>query len=199
MTTPSPFPEPQVPPGARHPQHPAAGADRVVREAAAAASVEKSGDVRGVPRQHSHHDLCVQALGGHGRSAGGLHPGGDGLAVVHRAVRQLRRSRGRRPQQGAGGRAARRQARHHGEEARCAAQGRKLVARHLGHAAQGRRVPGRGRRLHSRRRRGHRRRGLGGRVGHHRRVGAGHPRVRRRFLLGDRRHARASPTGWWCA
>ena len=45
--------------------------------------------------------------------------------------------------------------------------------------------------VHSGRRRDHRGRRLGRRVGDHRRIGAGHPRVRRRSLRGDRRHARA--------
>ena len=47
-----------------------------------------------------------------------------------------------------------------------------------------------GRRVHPRRRRDHRRRGVGGRIGDHRRIGAGHPRIRRRSIRGDRRHAR---------
>ena len=42
--------------------------------------------------------------------------------------------------------------------------------------------------------RGHR---LGRRVGDHRRVGAGDPRVRRRPQRGHRRHARALATGSW--
>ena len=46
------------------------------------------------------------------------------------------------------------------------------------------------RRVHSRRRRDHRRRRVGGRVGDHRRVGAGHPRIGRRSVGGHRRHAR---------
>ena len=58
-----------------------------------------------------------------------------------------------------------------------------------GHRAQGRRRrPGRGRRHHSVGRRGDRRHGLGQRGGDHRRIGAGHPRVRRRPLRGHRRH-----------
>ena len=48
-----------------------------------------------------------------------------------------------------------------------------------------------GRRVHPGRRRDHRRRRVGRRVGDHRRVGAGHPRVGRRPLGGHRRHARA--------
>ena len=56
--------------------------------------------------------------------------------------------------------------------------------------AQGRRRHGQRRRVHPGRRRDHRRRRVGRRVGDHRRVGAGHPRVRRRPLGGHRRHAR---------
>ena len=50
---------------------------------------------------------------------------------------------------------------------------------------------GRGRPGHPRRRRDRRGRRLGGRVGHHRRVGPGDPRGRRRPLRRHRRHARA--------
>ena len=56
---------------------------------------------------------------------------------------------------------------------------------------QGRCGDGQGGRVHPGGRRDHRGRGLGGRIGHHRRVGAGHPRVGRRPIGGDRRHARA--------
>ena len=60
------------------------------------------------------------------------------------------------------------------------------------HEPQGRRRrAGRGRRHHPLRRRGGRRRGLGQRGGDHRRIGAGHPRIRRRPLRRDRRHAGA--------
>ena len=48
-----------------------------------------------------------------------------------------------------------------------------------------------GRRDHPRRRRRHRGHRLGRRVGHHRRVGAGHPRERRRPQRRHRRHPRA--------
>ena len=48
------------------------------------------------------------------------------------------------------------------------------------------------------RRRGHRGRRVGRRVGDHRRVGAGHPRGRRRPLRRHRRHAASSPTGSRC-
>ena len=54
-----------------------------------------------------------------------------------------------------------------------------------------RRRAGRGRRHHPLRRRGHRRRRLGQRGGDHRRIGARHPRERRRPLGRHRRHAGA--------
>jgi K+-transporting ATPase ATPase B chain len=50
--------------------------------------------------------LLWRRLGGQGE-ARGLHPRHGAVAVVHGAVRQLRRGHGRRPQQGAGGVAAR--------------------------------------------------------------------------------------------
>ena len=66
--------------------------------------------------------LYFQALGGKGEAPAGFILAVTLVAVVHGAVRQLRRGGGRRPQQGAGGGAARGQARRRGEEAeRCAA------------------------------------------------------------------------------
>ena len=60
------------------------------------------------------------------------------------------------------------------------------------HQPQGRRRrAGRGRRHHPLRRRSDRRRRLGQRSGDHRRIRAGHPRIRRRPLGGHRRHAGA--------
>ena len=60
------------------------------------------------------------------------------------------------------------------------------------HQPQGRRRrPGRSRRHHPVRRRSDRRHRLGQRSGDHRRIGAGHPRIGRRPLRGDRRHAGA--------
>ena len=50
---------------------------------------------------------------------------------------------------------------------------------------------GRSRRHHPVRRRGDRGHGVGQRSRHHRRIGAGHPRIRRRPLGRDRRHASA--------
>ena len=113
-----------------------------------------------------------------------------GLAVVHRAVRQFRRGGGRGPRQGAGRHAC----------AACAprpwpsvcqdGEAAELRAGRRGRAQAGRHRAGRDRRLHPERRRGDRGRRLGRRIGHHRRIRAGHPRKRRRPLGGHRRHAR---------
>ncbi len=132
------------------------------------------GDVRRLRRQHPHdRALCLQALG---RPRARRRPASSSaisaLAVVHGAVRQLRRGDGRRPRQGAG--------RHAAQRAQRDITAKKLDAprdsatlrsrRRLRDAAQGRRRPRRGRRHHSRRRRGHRRRRLGRRERHHRRI-----------------------------
>ena len=76
---------------------------------------------------------------------------------------------------------------------------RQAAGRRRGHASgqtvpataaqEGRRRAGRGGRSHPDRRRGDRGRRLGQRGGDHRRIGAGHPRERRRPLGGHRRHA----------
>ena len=113
------------------------------------------------------------------------------LALVHPAVRQLRRGGGRGPRQGAG-------------RIRCAGpEPRRRPSCSTGeltgelqdctrHAAQGRRHrAGRGRRHHPVRRRGDRGRRLRQRGRDHRGIRAGHPRVRRRPLGRDRRHAGA--------
>ena len=110
------------------------------------------------------------------------------LAVVHRAVRQPGRGGGRGPRQGAGREPAPHPHRDHGPPA----DRRRHRDGGARHRAEGRRPGGgRGRPGHPRRRRhrrGHRHRR---RVGHHRRVGSGDPRVRRRPLVGHRRHHRA--------
>ena len=68
------------------------------------------------------------------------------------------------------------------------------------HRAEGRRHrAGRGRRHHPVRRRGDRGHRFGQRGGDHRRIRAGHPRVRRRPLGGDRRHAGAVRLDHACA
>ena len=112
-----------------------------------------------------------------------------GVAVVHRAVRQLRRGGGRGPGQGAGRHAAqdalgdrrprppaRRHRRRRSRRASCTVGDECVVP-------AGELIPGDGDDH-----RGHR---VGRRVGDHRRVGAGDPRVGRRPLGGHRRHPRA--------
>ena len=112
------------------------------------------------------------------------------VAVVHGAVRQLRRSDRRGPRQGAGRLAAAAAHRDAGQAAdRRRPQELQARARHQPEGR--RRRAGRGRRHDPVRRRGHRRHRLGQRGGDHRRIRAGHPRVRRRPLGGHRRHAGA--------
>ena len=65
--------------------------------------------------------LYFQALVGQGEAPAGVHPGHRPVAVVHPAVRQLRRGHGRRAGQGPGGAPAQGQARRHGQ----APQGRR--------------------------------------------------------------------------
>ena len=119
-----------------------------------------------------------------------------GLAVADRRVRQPGRGGGRGPRQGAGRDAAPGQARDDGAAADqlAARDGSVSAARGVRgwHGAAARRLRGgRGGPGHPRRRGRGRGRGLGGRVGHHRRVRPGHPRVGRRPVRGHRRHHRA--------
>ncbi len=67
---------------------------------------------------HPDHAPLGPGAGRQGRGARGLHPRRLGLALVHRALRQLRRGDGRGPRQGAGRLAAQGPARHPGQEAR---------------------------------------------------------------------------------
>ena len=107
------------------------------------------------------------------------------LAVVHGAVRQLRRGGGRGPRQGPSRHPAQGPLRHR----RQPAAGRRLARAGALVAARRRRRRGRDRGrddpVGRRDRRGHR---LGRRVGHHGRVGSGDPRVGRRPLGRHRRH-----------
>jgi K+-transporting ATPase ATPase B chain len=64
--------------------------------------------------------LGLQALQGQGEAPAGFIFGRGRLAVVHRAVRQLRRGAGRGPQQGAGRLAAQPQEKHLGQEVQSA-------------------------------------------------------------------------------
>ena len=113
-----------------------------------------------------------------------------GVALVHGAVRQLRRGDGRGPRQGPG--------RHAAQDARrdrrpaCAARTARSRSVPRSTLAVGdlvrRRRPARSIPGDGEVDRGHR---LRRRVGDHRRVGPGHPRVRRRPLGRHRRHAGA--------
>ena len=106
------------------------------------------------------------------------------LAGADRAVRQLRRGRGRGARQGPGGHAAQDADRHRGPPTR---RRRVRGAGRRRRAGQGRPGGLRGGRPDPVRRRDHRRARVGRRVGDHRRVGAGDPRVGRRPFGGHRR------------
>ena len=120
--------------------------------------------------QHPHDDPVPPRARRRGQRIARLHRPRDGLAVVHGAVRELRRVARRRPRQGAGGHAARRAARRRGEEARAsratARPRRRCRARRCASATSCRR----GGRFHSGGRRRDRRRRLGRRERHHGRV-----------------------------
>ncbi len=110
------------------------------------------------------------------------------LALVHPALRQLRRSRRRGPRQGAGGEPQGDPHRHRRE----APQGSRAPRRRRGgpgaQPRARRRGARRGGRPHPLRRRGDRGRRFGQRGGDHRRIRPGHPRIRRRPLGRHRRH-----------
>ena len=133
--------------------------------------------------------LWVQALVGQGRGAGLVHLLGLGLALVHRALRQLRRGDGGRARQGAGGLAPQGAARPPGQ---APARSRARRARFEIVSASALRkgdvvlveagdfIPADGDVVE----------GVASvnESGHHRRERAGHPRERRRPQLGHRRH-----------
>ena len=111
---------------------------------------------------------------------------GHRLAVVHGPVRQLRR--GASPKAGARPRprrCARPARRPSPTSASTTARSSSVPSTATEGRRPGRGQPGPGDPRRRGRRRGHR---LGRRVGHHRRIGAGHPRVRRRPLGRHRRH-----------
>ena len=123
------------------------------------------------------------------RRAARLRPPAGALALVHRALRQLRRSHGRRARQGPGRRPAQGAHGDHGQRRLARRrQRREVPAETLRKGdvvvvSAGRHDPGR--------RRGRRRRRQRGRIRHHRRIRAGHPRERRRPQRRHRRHPRA--------
>ena len=174
----------------------------VVRQTGPALHGAQPGDVRGGGRQRADHAAvhrrCQALFGQGGESARSLHRRGHALAVVHRAVRQLRRGRGRGARQGPGRSAAPHTPSDAGQAEGCWRRvGRRqrqqpdACADLLYRAAPRRCRPGRGRRHHPGRRRSDRRHRLGGRKRHHRRERAGDPRGRRRPQRRHRRHAPA--------
>ena len=112
-----------------------------------------------------------------------------GVALVHGAVRQLRRGDGRRAGQGAGGDAA--QGAHRDDRPTSARRDGATRADPVVAARARRRGRRRRRRDDPVRRRDHRGHRVGRRVRDHRRIGAGDPRVGRRPFRRHRRHARA--------
>ena len=92
-----------VPRAARH--HPP-GAPRVLHEAPPAPPAPEPGDVRGAGGQRVHPGAGRGVLAGARRREPVVHPGHQRLALVHGALRQLRRGDGRGAGQGPGRRAA---------------------------------------------------------------------------------------------
>ena len=146
---------------------------RRAAQAGPGAPVALPGDVRGLGRVHRHHRCWPSRTPA--CSASGS-PSGCGSP----SVRQPRRGRGRGPRAGAG--------RQPSKAARTDTMARRLLpdgtrgGRPGAQLRVGRPRGRRGRRDHPRRRRRRRGRGQRGRVGDHRRVRAGDPRVRRRPL-----------------
>jgi K+-transporting ATPase ATPase B chain len=92
--------------------------------------------------------LWLQALSGQGEAPSRLHPGHHRVAVVHGAVRQLRRSHGRRPQQGAGGVAARAEEKTWAKKLRPAPRRAMASVQQAENCARATMCAGRGRRHH---------------------------------------------------
>ncbi len=157
---------------------------RRVQEAGPAGPGQEPGHVRRRGRRrpdhlHGDHELV------------GLQLDDRGLALADRALRQSGRGRGRGPGQGAGRNVAPDEAGYRGTPPDRLAGGPDADPgrRRARHSAQPRRPRGgRGWRDHPRRRRRRRGRRVGRRVGDHRRVGSGDPRVGRRSVRGHRRH-----------
>ena len=161
---------------------------RCLAQARSAHAGQESGDLRHRSRVAAGHG-AVRPRFRH-RPAGLLHRPDRGLAVVHGAVRQLRRGDRRRPRPRAGRRPASHAHRNQGQAPRRSEKAQRLQAGFRARSAAGRRCPRRGRRHHPGRRRRHRRHRFGQRSRGDRRIRARHPRIRRRPLRRHRRHHR---------
>ncbi len=128
-----------------------------------------------------------------GRGARRVHPRGLGLALVHGALRQLRRGDGRGARQGPGRLAAEGAPRHPGEAARRGADRDAAVRDRLRRRRSGRATSSSSRPATSSRCDGEVVEGVASvnESADHRRERARHPRERRRPQRGHRRHARA--------
>ena len=146
--------------------------------------------------QRAHHaSLLVRDVGDRPRRPR-LHAPARALALVHGALRQLRRGDGRGPRQGAGRRAAQDPARDPGQAARATRPTTSTSSRCPRPSSATRRPRAvHGRRPDPGRRRGRRGRRLGGRVRDHRRVRARDPRVAAATARRSPAAPRCSPTG----
>jgi hypothetical protein len=141
---------------------------RLLQETQSARPAEEPGDVRHAGRRAPHLRAALHLEG-----AVRLRPADRPLAAVHRRLRQLRRGRGRGPRQGPGRalRASRKQL-----VASAAARTARLdrsTPPSCARATSSSSRPANSSPATARSSRGHR---LGRRVGHHRRIRAGHPR-----------------------
>ena len=167
-----------------------------VREARSADADEEPGDVRAGGCHGAHH-RDPGSRSRHGRSKHRIRIPDRAVAVVHGAVRELRRGDRGGPRQGPGRRPAAPAYRNPGEAA--AVRRYQVLQAHSGAGTEGRRHrPGRSRRHHSVRRRDHRRRRLGQRSGDHGRICAGHPRSPAATVRRSRAARRCCRTGSRC-
>ena len=140
-----------------------------LRQAQSVDADVQSGDVRARDRHRADHgDLDPRSV--HRRRAYRLRVSDHSVAVVHRAVRQLRRSRCRRPRQGAGRVAAAAAHRDSGQARDRCGRFAKLSADAVDRAQGRQHRAGRSRRHYSVGRRSDRRHGLGQRSGDYRRI-----------------------------
>ena len=104
----------QSPPTVRS-GHPVAGRAGFFPEAHPAAPGPEPGDVRGVRGIRPDNGALRASARQQGRGVGGVHPGRIALALVHRALRELRRGNGRGPGKGPGGLPSEGPPRHSGQ------------------------------------------------------------------------------------